>query len=59
MNRPVIEGLQTAEAALAYVTMERDAAFMEICRLRDRLDFEEYAIALRKMNATNEGKSRS
>jgi hypothetical protein len=59
MNRPVIEGLQTTERNLAVVTAQRNAAYMEICQLRDRLDFEEYAIALRKMNATNEGKSRS
>jgi hypothetical protein len=59
MNRPVIERLQTTERNLAIVTAQRNAAYMEICRLRDRLDFEEYAIALRKMNDTKDDKSRS
>jgi hypothetical protein len=43
MNRPVFEGLQTTERNLAIVPAQRNAACMEICRLRTRLDFEEYA----------------
>lgn len=59
MNSPVIEGLQTTERNLAIVTVQRNAAYMEICRLRTRLDFEEYAIALRKLNDTKDDKCRS
>jgi hypothetical protein len=59
MNKPVFEGLQTTERNLAIVPAQRNAACMEICRLRTRLDFEEYAIALRKLNDTKDDKCRS
>jgi hypothetical protein len=59
IRKPVIERLQTTEQNLAIVTAQRNAAYMEICRLRDRPVFEEYAIALRKMNDSKYDKSRS
>jgi hypothetical protein len=50
MNRPVIEKLQTTERNLAIVTAQRNAANMEICRLRVGDPFDKYAAILSEAN---------